>query len=79
MAVCCLTVGSGSYCLTFLYMFGANAFFYLRSLRYVVLPDPASPSSVTVTPGQRAARIQFLFGIARSQLLFGGLMTEGIN
>lgn len=79
LAVGCLHVGRWLYWLTFLYMFAANAFFFLRSLRYVVLPDPASPSSVTVTQGQRAARIQFLFGIAMSQILFGWLLIVGIN
>ena len=60
-------------------MFAAHAYFLLRSLRYVVLPDPTSPSSVTVTQGQRAARIQFLFGIAMSQIVFGWLLIVGVN
>ena len=66
------------YWITFLYVFAANAFFLLRSLRYVVLPDPTSPSSVTFTQAQRASRIQFLFAIAMSQILFGWLLIAGV-
>ena len=47
LAVDMLPLGRWAYWLTFLYVFAANAFFLLRSLRYVVLPDPSSPSSVT--------------------------------
>lgn len=79
LAVGSLHISRWLYWLTFLYMFAANAFFLLRSLRYVVLPDPTSPSSVTVTQGQRAARIQFLFGIAMSQIVFGWLLIVGVN
>ncbi|KAK9379899.1 YIF1-domain-containing protein [Kockiozyma suomiensis] len=46
----------------FLYTFAANAFFLLRSLRYVVLPEsPVNPSSMNTTSRQRQRRIQFLF------------------
>ncbi|ODQ65224.1 hypothetical protein NADFUDRAFT_10600, partial [Nadsonia fulvescens var. elongata DSM 6958] len=46
----------------FFYTFGANAFFLLRSLKYVVLPDNiASGTAHTLTSGQRQRRIQFLF------------------
>ena len=49
----------------FLYVFSANAFFLLRSLRYVLLPDagPSSGSaaSYTVARSQRNRRTQFLF------------------
>lgn len=50
----------------------------LRSLRYVVLPDPSLQQSSSLTPGsapqavthaQRNKRIQFLFGIAAAQSL----------
>ncbi|WFD27684.1 Protein transport protein yif1 [Malassezia nana] len=78
LAVGVLGLGRWIYWLTFLYMFASNAFFLLRSLRYVVLPDPTSPSSVTVTQAQRTARIQFLFGIAMSQMLFGWLLIVGV-
>lgn len=51
----------------FLYVFAANAFFLLRSLRYVLLPDMAqggggtSAASYTVARSQRNRRTQFLF------------------
>jgi hypothetical protein len=57
----------------FLYTFGANAFFLLRSLRYVLLPDQSgggagvmggsvgSAASYTVARSQRNRRTQFLF------------------
>lgn len=80
------------YWIAFLYVFAANAFFLvrapvcvdsmsdrqLRSLRYVVLPDPAMTSSVAVTHSQRTSRIQFLFGIAVSQIVFGWLLIAGV-
>ncbi|KAF9515367.1 hypothetical protein BS47DRAFT_1316137 [Hydnum rufescens UP504] len=61
----------------FLYTFVANAFFMLRSLRYVVLPDPTtSPSNVSVgnshivTHSQRGQRRNFLLFVAASQILW---------
>ncbi|KAL8687342.1 MAG: hypothetical protein Q9218_006457 [Villophora microphyllina] len=50
----------------FAYTFFANAFFLLRSLKYVLLPDaagghPASSSMHTVARSQRTRRTQFLF------------------
>ncbi|KAK9468272.1 hypothetical protein V1512DRAFT_234901 [Lipomyces arxii] len=47
----------------FLYTFAANAFFLLRSLRYVVLPEQSihAATSMTTTQRQRQRRIQFLF------------------
>ncbi|KAK9237522.1 YIF1-domain-containing protein [Lipomyces kononenkoae] len=47
----------------FLYTFSANAFFLLRSLRYVVLPESTvnAATSMTTTQRQRQRRIQFLF------------------
>ncbi|WVQ63295.1 uncharacterized protein L199_001447 [Kwoniella botswanensis] len=55
----------------FVYTFGANAFFLLRSLKYVLLPD-ASVSTVTTTlsHSQRSRRVQFLFFMAMSQVLW---------
>jgi len=65
------------YGLVFLYTFLANAFFMLRSLRYVLLPDPTtSPSNVsvanshTVTSSQRSRRRNFLFMVAASQVVY---------
>lgn len=62
----------------FVYVFCANAFFLLRSLRYVVLPDPnlqgafsdtsGAPATTTVSHVQRSRRIKFLFFIAVSQV-----------
>jgi len=58
----------------FIYAFFANAFFLLRSLRAVVLPDasnaPASQAAATVTPATRRRRITFLFLVAVSQVLY---------
>ncbi|KAF2465981.1 YIF1-domain-containing protein [Lindgomyces ingoldianus] len=51
----------------FLYCFGANAFFLLRSLRYVLLPDQGGQgvgggaAGYTVARSQRNRRTQFLF------------------
>ncbi|WVR08530.1 hypothetical protein IAU60_005585 [Kwoniella sp. DSM 27419] len=62
---------------TFAYTFGANAFFLLRSLKYVLLPD-ASVSAVTTTlsHGQRSRRVQFLFFMAMSQILWMGWLSR---
>lgn len=51
----------------FIYTFLANAFFLLRSLKYVLLPDSTSDASMrtgsmhTVARSQRNRRMQFLF------------------
>jgi hypothetical protein len=53
--------------LVFFYCFSANAFFLLRSLRYVLLPDQNAQgggvggSGYTVARSQRNRRTQFLF------------------
>ncbi|KAI7940574.1 hypothetical protein MJO28_012859 [Puccinia striiformis f. sp. tritici] len=68
----------------FVYVFGANAFFLLRSLRYVILPDPsgqsfgASPTttSSTVNSTQKSRRVQFLFAISVSQLASMWLLSR---
>jgi hypothetical protein len=62
----------------FFYAFLANGFFLLRSLRYVVLPDPAAAPAETrmVTPAQRGRRIQFLFIIAASQVLYMWFLSK---
>ncbi|KAF7984099.1 hypothetical protein HWV62_16704 [Athelia sp. TMB] len=59
----------------FLYAFFANAFFLLRSLRSVVLPD-AINSSGTVNPSQRKKRITFLFLEAVSQIIYMGILVR---
>lgn len=71
-------LGRLSYWSIWAYTTAANAFFLLRSLRYVVLPDPSSPSSVTITHAQRSRRIQFLFSIAVAQSVFGWALIIGI-
>jgi len=60
------------YWLVFIYSFCATAFFLLRSLRHLVLPDPSSSpaSSGTVTQAQRGRRIGFLFLVAVAQALY---------
>lgn len=73
-----LHLGRLAYWSVWAYTTAANAFFLLRSLRYVVLPDPSSPSSVTITHAQRSRRIQFLFSIAVAQSVFGWLLIIGI-
>ncbi|WWC65184.1 uncharacterized protein I303_107798 [Kwoniella dejecticola CBS 10117] len=62
---------------SFIYTFGANAFFLLRSLKYVLLPD-ASVSTVTTTlsHSQRSRRVQFLFFMAMSQVLWMGWLSR---
>lgn len=65
------------YGIGFCYIWLSNAFFMLRSLRYVVLPDPRiSPPDVsvsnshTVNHTQRSHRRNFLFFVAASQVLY---------
>lgn len=62
--------------LIFVYVFLANFFFQLRSLRHLILPDPsmspldhASPTSTSATMSHaaRTRRIQFLFVVAAAQ------------
>jgi hypothetical protein len=71
-----LHLGRTLYWVVFIYAFSANAFFLLRSLRYVVLPDPAAQSDAhTLNHAQRSRRIKFLFLIALSQLLYMGILV----
>ncbi|KXN88694.1 Protein transport protein yif1 [Leucoagaricus sp. SymC.cos] len=70
--------------LVFIYSFLANAFFLLRSLRSVVLPDPSisisnnpnPTSTVTVNPAQRRRRITFLFFEAVLQIFYMGILVR---
>ncbi|KAH9074125.1 YIF1-domain-containing protein, partial [Lactarius deliciosus] len=66
------------YSAAFMYTFLANAFFLLRSLRSVVLPDAgATPGAVgTVSHAQRSRRITFLFLVAVVQILFMGVLVR---
>ena len=88
-----LNLGRLTTILTFAYTFSANAFFLvsvlitlsraspdrqLRSLKYVLLPDPSSASAVTIATlshSQRSRRIQFLFFMAVSQILWMGWLS----
>ncbi|KAF9443438.1 protein transporter yif1 [Macrolepiota fuliginosa MF-IS2] len=68
--------------LVFIYSFLANAFFLLRSLRSVVLPDPSISISTnpnptaTVTPAQRRRRITFLFFEAVLQIIYMAILVR---
>ncbi|KAI5123934.1 hypothetical protein M0805_006349 [Coniferiporia weirii] len=66
------------YLAAFLYSFGANGFFLLRALKYVVLPDPRDTSQNvgTLSPAQRSRRVWFLFAIALSQFLYMGILVR---
>jgi len=73
-----LNIGGTIYGLVFLYAFFANAFFLLRSLRSVVLPDALNSSANvgTVHPSQRKKRITFLFLEAVSQIIYMGILVR---
>ncbi|KAH7922735.1 YIF1-domain-containing protein [Leucogyrophana mollusca] len=73
-----LTAGTTIYAAVFLYSFLANAFFLLRSLRSVVLPDAINtPANVgTVNPAQRKRRITFLFLEAVLQIVYMGILVR---
>jgi len=70
--------------MVFVYSFLANAFFLLRSLRSVVLPDPSisiatnpNPATTsTVNPAQRRRRITFLFLEAVFQIIYMGVLVR---
>ncbi|KAI6038572.1 hypothetical protein EDC04DRAFT_2868363 [Pisolithus marmoratus] len=65
------------YLLVFAYAFAANAFFLLRSLRSVVLPDLSSATTpVTVSQAQRKRRITFLFLEAVIQVIYMGILVR---
>lgn len=60
----------------FLYVSCANAFFLLRSLKYVLLPDSSvSASAATLSHGQRSRRVLFLFIVAASQVVSMALLS----
>ncbi|EMD32420.1 hypothetical protein CERSUDRAFT_58462 [Gelatoporia subvermispora B] len=70
-----LNVGRTLYSLVFLYSFFATAFFLLRSLRHMVLPD-ASATAAPVNPAQRSRRITFLFLVAVTQIVYMGILVR---
>lgn len=55
--------------LAFFYTFFANAFFLLRSLRYVIIPSTSNTMASTAHLQGRNRRIYFLFGISMIQIL----------
>ncbi|KAF9261078.1 YIF1-domain-containing protein [Marasmius fiardii PR-910] len=69
-----ITTSNTLYYLVFIYFFLANALFLLRSLRSLVLPDPASAVNSTATggvsPANRRRRISFLFLEAVCQVAY---------
>ncbi|EIN13042.1 hypothetical protein PUNSTDRAFT_82592 [Punctularia strigosozonata HHB-11173 SS5] len=72
-----LNFGRTIYLLVFFYTFAANAFFLLRSLRSVVLPDANAGANVgTVTHAARSRRITFLFLIAMLQIVYMGFLVR---
>ncbi|KAI0327736.1 YIF1-domain-containing protein [Cubamyces sp. BRFM 1775] len=70
-----LGLGKTLYFVVFIYTFLSTAFFLLRSLRSMVLPD-ASATAAAVNPSQRSRRITFLFLVAVSQILYMGLLVR---
>lgn len=66
--------------LAFIYVYFANGFFLMRSLRSFVLPDAASraaadPYATTPSPSQRRRRIAFLLFEAASQGVWMGFLV----
>ncbi|KAG8690434.1 hypothetical protein FRC09_011988 [Ceratobasidium sp. 395] len=71
-----LGFGNFLYWSIFIYCFLANAFFLLRSLRSIVLPDPSITHAAPLTHAQRAYRVQFLFVLAIMQVLYMGVLVR---
>ncbi|KAJ7273470.1 YIF1-domain-containing protein [Mycena haematopus] len=70
--------------MTFIYFGFANAFFLMRSLRSLVLPDAASRAAsgdpyATTSGSQRRRRIAFLLVEAASQLLWMAFLVRGAH
>ncbi|EJD45632.1 YIF1-domain-containing protein [Auricularia subglabra TFB-10046 SS5] len=62
-----MMIRSWIYWLAFLYVFLANAFFLIRSLRYIVLPEAAAVNQ-PYTAAQRSRRVYFLIIVGACQL-----------
>ncbi|KZT00327.1 YIF1-domain-containing protein [Laetiporus sulphureus 93-53] len=71
-----LNVGRTLYFVTFCYSFLSTAFFLLRSLRYLILPDASATAAPVNSPAQRSRRIIFLFIVAMSQVLYMGILVR---
>ncbi|KDQ55432.1 hypothetical protein JAAARDRAFT_71293 [Jaapia argillacea MUCL 33604] len=78
LAVGLFDFGGTANFLVFMYAFLSNAFFLLRSLRSVVLPDAINtPANVgTVSHAQRSRRITFLFLVAVLQIVYMGILVR---
>lgn len=75
LTLCARLILSRTYMwIVFFYSFFATAFFLLRSLKYVVLPESSNASTVTL--GQRSRRIQFLFMVAMIQVVFMWILVR---
>ncbi|KAI0794854.1 YIF1-domain-containing protein [Abortiporus biennis] len=70
-----LQPGRTVYFIVFIYSFLATAFFLLRSLRSVVLPDASSTPTPT-SAAQRSRRITFLFLLAVSQIFYMAILIR---
>ncbi|KZT64822.1 YIF1-domain-containing protein [Daedalea quercina L-15889] len=70
-----LGLGRSLYIVVFMYSFLATAFFLLRSLRSMVLPD-ASATVTPVNPSQRSRRVTFLFLVAVTQIVYMGVLVR---
>lgn len=74
-----LRMPSYVYYVMFLYVYLANAFFLLRSLKYVILPDNAAAEESGMDLGTRTGksrRIYFLFSISVSQIISMWLLSR---
>ncbi|KAH9949751.1 YIF1-domain-containing protein [Amylocystis lapponica] len=71
-----LDFGRSLYMLVFAYSFLATAFFLLRSLRSMVLPDASATAAPVNNPSQRSRRITFLFLVAVSQVVYMGVLVR---
>lgn len=85
-------LGRTLWLLVFFYFFLANAFFLvrnsceyqynssdsyqLRSLRSLVLLDPATAGTATISPASRRRRITFLFLEAVLQIFYMGILVR---
>ncbi|EPS93220.1 hypothetical protein FOMPIDRAFT_1136636, partial [Fomitopsis schrenkii] len=70
-----LGFGRSLYIAVFTYSFFATAFFLLRSLRSMVLPDAAA-TVTPVNPAQRSRRVTFLFLVAVTQIVYMGVLVR---
>ncbi|OBZ77974.1 Protein transport protein yif1 [Grifola frondosa] len=71
-----LNFGRTLYLVIFVYTFLATAFFLLRSLRSMVLPDASATAAPVNNPSQRSRRITFLFLVAMSQIVYMGVLVR---